>query len=421
MDMKFDELLDTYADVILQVGLNFQPGQRLAIGSIHDVYRVPLEAAPLVRIVASKAYRMGASLVEVFWGDEQVDLIRAQQAGPDTLGTYPSWIAGEMEASADRGDALLLITGSSPYLYSEVDSDRLATIQKARAGALAEAYEFRNQHPYTWCAVKYATPEWASAVFPDLSSDDAVVKLWDYLVEFCHLEDPDPIAHWKAHNRDLYDRSQWLTNSQYKSVHMRSPQTDLWIDLPPNHIWVGGVDELPDGLEYCANMPTEEICTLPERTGVRGYVQATKPVTYRGMYFEGIRLEFEAGQVVKATAVKGEEKLNKLLNTDKGARRLGEVAMVPHSSPISQSQVTFHSILLDENASCHIALGNGYRFNLAEGETMDNEAFNAAGGNTSGIHFDFMIGSDQMDIDGIDKEGNVHPLLRSGEWAFEAL
>jgi aminopeptidase len=416
----FNELMDKYADLILKVGLNLQPGQRLSIGSHHDVYRTPLEAAPLVRILATKAYQMGASLVDVFWGDDQVDLARAVRAKQDYLTTYPSWIAGEMIAAAGRGDARLSITGGNPYLYSDVDPDRLGMIQRARAAALDEAYLFNDQHPFNWCAAKFATSSWATAVFPDLTTSDAINALWEQLIQFCYLEAEDPISVWNDHNRDLYLRGEWLTQSAFKSLHFRSHQTDLWLDLPPNHIWVGGIDKLPDGLEYCANLPTEEICTLPDLNGVRGYVQATKPVSYRGMYFEGIRLEFEDGQVTQATADKGQDQLRQLLETDEGASRLGEVALVPHSSPISQSGIIFHSILLDENASCHIALGNGYRFNLAESESMDKETFAAAGGNTSSIHFDFMIGSDLLDVDGIDAEGNPYPLLRAGEWAFKS-
>jgi aminopeptidase len=417
--MDFKKLMDVYADLVLKVGLNLQPGQRLVIGSHHEVYRTPLEAAPLVRAVTEKAYRMGATLVEVFWGDDPVDLARASLADKETLDVYPSWIAGEMEASAARGDARLTLTSGNPYLYADVDPDRLAAMQRARSQTLTKTLEFLDQHPFNWCAAKYVTPSWASAVFPNMSVPDAVDALWEHLIRFCHLDAEDPIAVWNEHNRDLYQRGQWLTQSAFKSLHFQSPQTDLWLDLPPNHIWVGGIDLLPDGLEFCANLPTEEICTLPHRAGVRGYVQATKPVTYRGMYFEGIRLEFEDGQVTKAAAEKGQEQLQKLLETDKGARRLGEVALVPHSSPISQSGILYHSILLDENASCHIALGSAYRFNLAESETMDNQTFNDVGGNTSTVHFDFMIGSEQLDVDGIDDKGNSHALLRAGEWAFE--
>jgi aminopeptidase len=316
MDMAFDELLDKYAELVLKVGLNFQSGQRLVVGTHHEIYRVPLEAAPLIRVVAAKAYQMGASIVEVFWGDDDVALARAMHSHQDALDTYPSWIASEMEASAERGDARLSITGGNPYLYSEADPNRLAVMQKTRAKLLTKTYEFLDQHPYNWCAAKYPTPTWAAAVFPDLPVEEAVSKLWDYLIQFCHLNADDPIAVWNDHNRDLYDRGEWLSHSQFKSLHFQSPDTDLWLDIPPRHIWVGGIDKLPNGLEYCANLPTEEICTLPNRAGVRGYVQATKPVTYRGVYFEGIRLEFEDGQVVKASAKEGEDKLNKLLETD---------------------------------------------------------------------------------------------------------
>jgi aminopeptidase len=418
MEKDFEELLDNYADLVLKVGLNLQQGQRLKIGSVSEIYRVPFEAAPLVRKIALKAYQMGASLVEVFWGDEQLNLIRCMHAMTETLDEYPSWIAGEIESSASRGGASIGIWGEDPYLLSDVDPDRIAIMQKARARALEQSINFAAQNPSNWCGVNYPTSDWATAVFPDLQSADAIATLWDYIIQFCRLDTPDPIGYWHGHNDDLESRAQWLTDAQYKSLNIKSPDTDLSMDLPRGHIWFGGRVTLPNGVEYSPNIPTEEVCTLPDRKSVSGYLHTTKPFSYRGINIEGMRLEFENGKVVKATAKEGEEMLNKILETDDGASRLGEVALVPNSSPISQSQILFHNLLIDENASVHLALGDAPRFFLTNGDEMDKEEFMASGGNSSTIHIDFMIGSSEMDIDGIKKDGTYLPLMRAGEWAI---
>lgn len=420
MEMDFDDLLDVYADLTLKVGLNLQEGQRLKIGAISGGASIlPLEAAPLVRKITEKAYQMGSPLVEVSWVDEQLSLIRYMNAPKDTFHEFPSWVAGEIESSIKRGDAILHVVGSNPYLLRDVDPELIAIEQQARAKELAQVYEYASQNPMNWCFIAYATQAWAASVFPDLPINDAVATLWNYIIQFCHLDVPDPIGYWQAHNNDLDSRSRWLTHAQFKSLQIKSPETDLTVDLPTGHIWEGGSSTLPNGIKYCANIPTEEVFTLPDRKGVNGHVLATKPFTTGGMYIEGMMLEFENGKVVNASATKGEDVLMKALEMDEGACRLGEIALVPHSSPISQSQIIFNNVLYDENASVHLALGNAYRNCLTNGEKMDKDEFIAAGGNVSVSHRDFMIGSAEMDIDGFTESGSSQPLMRSGEWAFE--
>ncbi len=418
MEKDFEKLLDKYAELILKTGINLQEGQRLIVGTMHERARIPFEAAPLVRKITEKAYQMGSPLVEVSWGDEQLKLIRCMHAKKDTLQEFPSWVAGEIEMSVKRGDAHLGVRGANPDLFRDVDPELIGILQRTQAKELAHVFNYSDQNPSNWCVVNYATPVWAASVFPDLPIADAVATLWDYIIQFCRLDSPDPIEYWQAHNNDLGSRGRWLTQAQFKSLQIKSPETDLTMELPDGHIWFGGTSTLPNGLEYSPNIPTEEVCTLPDRTGVSGYLRATKPFTYGGIYIEGMRLEFESGRVIKATASEGEEMLKKTLETDEGACHLGEVAIVPHSSPISQSQILFNNILFDENASVHLALGNAYRFFLTNGEGMDKEEFMAAGGNFSTIHLDFMIGSAEMDIDGITEDGSSRPLMRGGEWAF---
>jgi aminopeptidase len=420
MEMEFDNLLDVYADLTLKVGLNLQEGQRLNIGSISGgTFILPLEAAPLVRKITEKAYQMGSPLVEVSWGDEQLSLIRYMNAPKDTFHEFPSWVVGEMESSIKRGDAVLFIGGNNPYLLMDVDPELIAIKQQTRAKELAQVYEYGSQNPSNMCVIAYATQAWAASVFPDLPITDAVATLWNYIIQFCRLDLPDPIHYWQEHNRDLGSRSRRITQAQFKSLHLKGPDTDLTVDLPKGHIWQGGSATLPNGLEFCPNIPTEEVCTLPDRKGVNGHVLATKPFTTGSMYIEGMRLEFENGKVVNASATEGEDVLMKALEMDEGACRLGEIALVPHSSPISQSQIIFNNVLYDENASVHLALGNAYRDCLTNGEKMDKDDFIAAGGNFSVSHRDFMIGSAEMDIDGFTEGGSSQPLMRGGEWAFE--
>jgi aminopeptidase len=363
---------------------------------------------------------MGASLVEVYWGDDSLKQIRLAHAGEETLEEFPSWIASEIENQIGRGDARLYIWGGDPYLLDDVNPERIAIMQQTRLKHLESLYELAAQNPSNWTGFMYPVPSWATAVFPDLPVDEAVEKVWGYIIQFCRLDKPDPLAYWKGHNDDLDARAQWLTKANFRGLHVKGPDTNQRIDLPEGHIWFGGRIKLPSGLKFCPNLPTEEVCTLPHRTGVNGHVKATKPFSYEGMNVEGMRLELENGQVIKATADKGEEQLQTILDLDEGARRLGEVALVPHSSPISQSQILFHHGLLDENASVHLAFGSAYRFNMTGGEDMDNETFMAAGGNFSKIHLDFMIGSAEMDVDGIKPNVEMEPLLKSGEWAFSA-
>jgi aminopeptidase len=418
MDKGLEAILENYADLILKIGLNFQHGQRLLFGSISESSRVPFDAAPLVRKVAQKAYQLGASLVEVFWGDDHLSKIRYLHSEKDNLVEYPSWIVNEIKSAVKRGDAQLIIWGENPNLLDGVDPERLAIVQDTIARELTEVFDYAEQNPSNWCGVCYPNVEWAISVFPDFPAEVAVQKLWDYIIQFCHLDTSDPIGFWLEHNDSLDARAQFLNETDLKSLHLKSTDTDLSIDLPNHHIWVGPTGTLPNGLQYCANIPTEEIFTLPDREGVNGYLKATKPFNHEGSFIDGMRLEFRQGKVVNASAEIGQEALIKILEIDEGAAHLGELALVPQSTPIAQSNILFNHGLLDENASVHLAFGRAYRDCLVDGEDMNKEEFKEAGGNFSVIHLDFMIGSEDMDVDGLKHDGSSIPLMRAGEWAF---
>ena len=260
---------------------------------------------------------------------------------------------------------------------------------------------------------------WAAKVFPDVSSESQEAQMWEAIFECCRVGQDDPVSAWQAHMDQLVARNRYLNQRQYAALSMSAPGTDLSIGLPDGHVWFCARFTSPTGLPYVCNLPTEELGTMPHKDKVEGIVTATKPLSYGGTLIEDFSLTFAGGRVVKATARKGEESLQRLLETDEGASRLGEVALVPHSSPISQTGRLFYNILFDENAANHLGLGTAYRFGLDGGQAMSEDEFAAAGGNQSMIHVDLMVGSGEMDVDGITKDGIAEPLMRDGEWAFE--
>ena len=422
MASLFKQYLEDYAELILKAGLHYQPGQRVRIGSLPGRSArslAPLEAAPLVRELVKGAYQLGAPLVEVFWEDSELDLLRYQYAPRDSFGEVPTWSVEELYKATDRKDARIYIYGSDPYKFKEIDNNLLSEMQKTRSETFRDANEYLVRNPTPWIIVLYPTAEWSQAVFPELSVEDAIEKMSEYLIQFYRLDKEDPTAYWKDHFISLEKRAERLTGAGYQTIHLKGPGTDLRVGLPQGHLWKTAVLKDRDGHENVVNMPSEEVFTLPDRMRVDGYVSSTKPFTMGDGFVDGLSLEFEDGAVINAKAATGEEFVKKTLKIDDGACRLGELALVPHSSPISQAGVVFHNILLDENASCHIALGRGIRDCLTGGGEMTTEEFLEAGGNHSTVHYDFMIGSAEMDIDGIDQDGKAHPLMRKGEWAFE--
>ncbi len=419
MTPLFEKYLEDYADLILKSGLNYQAGLRIRIGSMPGRsarFFTPLEAAPLVRQLVKKAYQMGAPLVEVFWGDPELDLIRYQFASKESLQEIPSWSVDELYKATDRNDACIYIGGSDPYQFKDVDSDLLSELQRVRSEAFREVNEYMVLHPRPWIIVLYPNQAWSQAVFPDHSPEDAVEKMSEYMVQFYRLDKEDPAAYWKGHFKDLIDRADALTGAAYTSIHLRGPGTDLIVGLPEGHSWKTAVLKDRNGRENAVNVPSEEVFTLPDRLNVNGHVSSTKPFTMGDGFVDGLYLEFEAGAVTSVKARAGEEFVRKTLKIDEGSCRLGELALVPNSSPISQAGVIFHNTLLDENASIHIALGRGIRECLAGGAKMSTEEFVAAGGNHSTVHYDFMIGSGEIDVDGINAAGKATPIMRKGEW-----
>jgi aminopeptidase len=417
--MSFDHDLEQYAEIIVKVGVNLQPGQRLIIaGTTFDPIGAPKEAAPLIHHIARHAYQAGARLVDVLWKDDELQLIRARYAPRDSFEEFPAWRPDALAENGKDGNAQIGILASNPRLYQGVDPAIVATMQKAAFRYNAPVSELVMRNAMNWLVISAATTGWAAQIFPDLAPEDATAALWDAIFDTCRVRQKDPVQAWQRHLDELTARSHYLNRKQYTALHFTAPGTDLRIGLPDGHIWRAARMTSQNGITFTPNLPTEEVFTMPHKDRVEGVVTATKPLSYGGALIENFSLTFEQGCVVAATAGRGESSLLALLDTDAGARSIGEVALVPHGSPISQSGLLFYNILFDENAADHLALGRAYRFNLDGGTTMTEAEFAAAGGNYSLTHVDFMIGSGAMDVDGLTSGGQVEPLMRGGEWAF---
>ena len=410
------EMLKKYAEVIVKVGLNIRKGQRLIITNSR-IRGVPLHAAPLVREVTHAAYEAGARYVDVIWGDEELLRSRLQNAPRETLTEYPTWqITGLMDF-VKGGDAMLTILADNPDLMAGLDPDAVAALQQVHLENYKPVGTAVSRNAINWCLVAASSPAWAAKIFPN--EKDAESKLWNEIFESVRVDQPDPVAAWQDHIQKLQSHSKYLQTKQYRALHYKAPGTDLTLGLPRGHKWISAQSLAENGVIFTANMPTEEVFTLPDRHRVEGTVAATIPLSYGGTLIEDFSVTFEHGRVVKVNAKKGEAVLQKLIETDEGASHLGEVALVPASSPIAKRGHLFYNTLFDENASCHIAIGRAYRFTLTGGEELTDEEFSQSGGNNSLTHVDFMIGSNKMDIDGIREDGSAEPVMRNGEWAFK--
>lgn len=308
------------------------------------------------------------------------------------------------------------MSAQDPDLYAGGDPAAVGTIQQTAYQHGDPLLRLVSKNATNWCAAAAPYAPWDARVLPDLPEAERAAAMWDLIFRMCRITGDDPLAGWHAHILALASRAQMLNAKQYAALHLTGPGTDLRMGLPPGHIWRSAGMQAANGIAFTANIPTEKVFTLPHKDQVEGVVRATKPLAVSAGVIEGLELVFERGRIVQARAREGEAILERLIDTDAGARFTGEIALVPHSSPISRAGRLFYNILFDENASIHIALGNAYRFSLAGGEALSDAEWAAAGGNSSMIHVDFMAGSDAVNVDGITVDGTVEPLLRGGEW-----
>ncbi len=417
MTTEFERMLGTYGDLAVSVGLNLRPGQRLlVIGPIANG-GASLEAAPLVRAIAASAYRAGAPLVETLWGDEALQVTRFRHAPRDSFGQVSRWLARALVEHVESGGATLSVYANDPDQLKGQPPELIGALQQATARSIQPFRELIARNQTNWTVVAAAGSGWASRVFPSLPAHEQVERLWELIVRMCRLDRPDPVAAWQVHLAELAARRDFLNAKRYTALEYTGPGTRLTIGLPEGHLWVAGQSTSQTGITFAPNLPTEEVFTMPHRERVDGTVRSSKPLSYGGTLIEDFALRFEGGRVVEVEAKSGRQMLQQLVDTDPGAARLGELALVPHSSPVSQAGRLFYNTLFDENAASHLALGAAYKFTLEGGEDMDAQAFEAAGGNRSATHVDFMIGSGQLDIDGVARDGRPEPLMRRGEWA----
>jgi aminopeptidase len=405
----FEQRLKRLADVAVNVGLGLAPGQELFTTA-------PIDALPLVRLITEHAYKAGAKLVTTIFSDELCTLARYRYAPDESFDYAPSWLYDGVAAAFRSGAARLAITGGDPMLLSKEDPEKVSRSNVAMSKAYRPALELITRHDINWTIVPCATPSWARAVFPQASQDSAMEQLWEAIFAATRVNAPDPVAAWRKHSADLQRRVAFLNDRRFAALHFRAKGTDLRVGLADDHLWQGGGETAHNGIFGFPNMPTEEVFTTPHKDRVEGFVTSTKPLSHQGTLIEDIHVRFEAGRITEASASTGQTVLQRLIDTDDGARRLGEVALVPHSSPIAASGLLFWNTLFDENAASHIALGQAYSTCLKDGENLTPEQLTAKGANSSLIHVDWMIGSATMDIDGIGADGTPEPLMRQGEW-----
>lgn len=406
------QLLEKYARLVVKSGVNIQKNQTLVVSS-------PIECAAFARLISEVAYKEGARDVVMNWNDELSTKIRFMNAPEEVFSEFPSWTK-DLYLSTVRNDAAYIsIMAADPELLKDVAAHRVATSQKARKLALTEFNDRTMSNRNTWCVVSVPTASWASKVFPDVSEDQAVSALWESILQAVRADQDDPVAAWNDHQENLKKSLDFLNGHAFKYLkYSNSLGTDVTVELPENHLWLGGSDFTPEGLEFIANMPTEEVYTLPKRDGVNGTVFSAMPLHYNGSLIDAFSLTFVDGKVTEFTAKQGYDVLKNLLDTDEGSSFLGEVALVPYNSPISNTGILFYNTLFDENAACHLAFGKAYPVCVKDGEKMTREELNAVGANDSLTHEDFMVGTADLNIMGIKHDGTEVPVFINGNFAF---
>lgn len=411
----FDENLRAYANVLIRIGVNITEGDLL-------YFRTTVNDDPNVRKLAhyivEAAYQAGAKYVDVDWQDDMTGKLRLLHAAEDTLDYVPDWRIKAIEAYADARVSRLVVAGSDPALLADVDRQKVTTTQRATQSAVAHLVP-KLIDENIWSLASLPVQAWADKVFPDAPAEERLGKLWDAIFAATRVFEDDLVAAWQAHQQALAKRRDFMNTKQYTALHFTGDGTDLTVGLPQNHYWQGGGKKHKSGKVFTANMPTDEVFTMPHRERVNGTVKASKPLSRNGSIIEDFSFTFEDGRVKGFDAKVGGDVLQDILDTDEGAKYTGEVALVPISAPISQTGILFFNTLYDENAACHIALGRAYRKSLDGGTEMDDDQFLEAGGNNSKTHVDFMIGHAGMDIDGITLDGSREAIMRQGEWAFE--
>lgn len=401
-----------FARLILTEGLAVQKGQMLAIDC-------PVDQAWFARICAKLAYEMGCREVVMNWNDDELTREKFLHGADEIFDSVHSWTADFFDKVSADGCAWLAIHAADPENLKGCDPDRIQRSQIARGKALANFRKRETNNEFPWCVCSIPTEKWAAKVFPELDIAQAMEKLWDAILTASYVDDGDAVANWQKHNDDLQYRTKTLNDYHLKTLHYtNSLGTDLTVELPEGHFWAGGAEKcIKSGVMFSANIPTEEVFTLPLKTGVNGTVYSSKPLSLNGNVIENFGFELKEGKIIRAFAEKGEEVLKNAISVDEGASYLGEVALVPYDSPISNSGILFYNTLFDENASCHFAFGEAYPC-ITGADSMSKEELAERGVNDSITHVDFMVGTADLQITGITREGKEVAIFQNGNFAF---
>lgn len=407
---NFNENLEKYARLIVETGVSVKKDHTV-------VLQINVDQAPLARLITKEAYQSGAAEVIVQWTDDVIQKEFLSHAANDRLEQIPQYKIDQTDDWVAKGASRISVVSSDPEAFAGIDSDRVATFQAVSGKALMNLRKATQANKVSWTVVAAAGKQWAAKVFPDLPEEEQVDALWDQIFKTTRVYEEDPILAWEKHDETLAQKAAELNKEQFSALHYTAPGTDIIIGLPKNHLWEGAGSYNARGEKFMANMPTEEVFTAPDYRRINGYISSTKPLSYAGTTISGMTFTFKDGKVIDFSAEQGQDVLAKLLDTDEGARSLGEVALVPDPSPISQSGIIFYNTLFDENASNHLALGAAYAFSVEGGTEMTDEELAEAGLNRSQTHVDFMVGSDKMNIDGVREDGSTVPVFRNGNWA----
>lgn len=405
------QLLEKYAALAVEVGINLQKGEGLIVGTnVHGL--------PLAREVVKKAYALGAKHVEIMFNDDEMTLGRYENAHEEVFENYPAWKVENLEKMYLDNYHHLFIAAANPELLKNIPGEKVSKDQKTISTAVAPAMKYRMTGHTKWCIVAAPSPEWALSVFPEMSEDDAVKALWEKILDATRVSMDNPVEAWKAHDDNLKKYKKYLNEKQFEKLHFKGPGTDLEVYLADEHYWMGGSKDSLAGDAFVANIPTEEVFTTPHRNKVNGTLKATKPLSLNGQLVDGFGFTFRDGKVVDFFADKGKEVIERLLASDEGASFLGEVALVGDDSPISNTGILFNNTLFDENASCHFALGRAYAYAMQNGSSLSEAELAAKGANFSIIHVDFMVGGPELEITAYEKNGETVKLFEKGNWVF---
>lgn len=410
---NYQDKLRQYAQLLVRVGMNVQDKQPVFI-------RSSVEALELTHLVVEEAYIAGASDVRVEYADPRLKRLKFEHESLDHFenNDVKSYDVEARMYFVKRGAANLAILTEDPDLLSGIDASKLKAYQLQYSKAYKSYMEASQKNQFPWVVAAFPSKAWAQRVYPDKSVEDAYTTFVDEVFDIVRVDGNDPIQNWQSHVKNLSVHADKLQKKQYKALHYLSEGTDLVVGLPKGHIWEDATSYVNgDQQAFIANIPTEEVFTAPDRNNVNGYVTNKLPLSFNGNIIDGFTLTFKDGEIINFKADKGEDVLRDLLDTDEGAKRLGEVALVPDDSPISNRNTIFYNTLFDENASCHLAIGSAYGFNIEGGTEMTTEEKIASGLNDSNVHEDFMIGSADLTIYGILEDDTKELVFENGNWA----